>query len=307
VPRVVITDSDFGRGEVEARELGEDYVVSFADSRDPEVLRAAIGEAEMLMVQWAQIDGSLMDAAPGLRGIVRFGMGLDNIDLDAARSRGIDVRNVDDFCIDEVADHATAMILASSRRLWTLNDEVKAGRWAPDLVPASTPPSESVVGIAGLGRIGAGVARRVHALGFRVAYWDAHPDVDAPSWAMKKDSLIELAEAASYLSLHIPLTTDTHAIVSRDVLVALGSSGYLINVGRGGLVDESALWEALESGGIAGACLDVLSTEPPSDGLSGAIARHPRALVTPHVAYLSTAALDTLRRHAAQRVKAILE
>lgn len=304
--KVVITDSDFGVGEVEAAELGLEYSVRFLGERSGTELLDGIADADVLMVQWAMIDGSVMDAAPSLKGIVRFGMGLDNIDLVAAAARGIDVRNVDDFCLDEVADHAVAMIVSSNRRLWLADRAVKQGQWGPSLVPPPPPPAEAPVGIAGLGRIGRGVAEKLHALGYPILYWDSSV-ASAPTWADRVDTLIELASMSKFITLHIPLSEHTRGIVSAEVIAALGPDGYLINVGRGGLVDEAALLTALDTGGVEGACLDVLMAEPPAAGASSALSVHPKVLATPHVAYLSTRAIETLRRNAAGRVRRILE
>jgi D-3-phosphoglycerate dehydrogenase len=305
--RVVITDCNFGQGEIEQEVLGDGFeVVVLGDGGRRELL-GGVGDADILIVNLALIDDEVLAAAPRLKGIVRYGIGLDNIDLDAAEEVGVEVRNVDDYCMDEVPDHTVAMVLAASRRLWMLDRAVKAGQWGPKLVPAARPPADLVVGIAGFGRIGRGVAERLHRLDFGIAFWDPFDIPCVPDYAASYETLLELAAASDFLALHFPLTASTRSIVDGRILAALGSEGHLINTGRGGLIDERALLDALDGDVIASASLDVLELEPPiGAGTSAALAVHPRVLATPHIAYQSTRSMETLRRHAALRVKEIL-
>ena len=306
--RVVITECDLGQGEIEREELGEEHELVVLRARNRQQVMAGIDGADVLMVQYASIDDEVMSAVPSLKGIVRYGMGLDNIDLDAASERGIVVKNVDDFCVDEVADHAVAMIVSAHRGLWILDRAVKAGGWGPDLEPAPAPPDETVVGLAGFGRIGQRVAHQLNRLGFGIAFWDPFLKEPAPPHARQVGSLHELATECSYLTLHVPLTRDTKGLIGGAVLAALGPHGHLINTGRGGLVDERALLDALELGKISSASLDVLDIEPPAGSTtSAALARHGRVLVTPHIAYLSTRSVPILRRNAARRAREIMQ
>jgi D-3-phosphoglycerate dehydrogenase len=304
--RVVITDCDFGRGEIEQEVLGEEFDVVALEGDRQDVL-AGVREADFLLVQSAVIDEEVLAASPRLRGVVRYGIGLDTIDLAAAEAKGVAVRNVDDYCMDEVPEHTVAMVVAASRRLWLLDHAVKEGRWGPGLVPAARPAGESVVGIAGFGRIGKGVAERLHRLGYRICFWDSFEVPDVPEFATRCETLLDLARQSDFLALHIPLTAETRGIIDGDVLEALGYDGHLINTGRGGLIDESALLDALDRGVIASASLDVLVDEPPTrSGTSSRLANHPRVLATPHIAYQSTRSMETLRRHAAIRIQEIL-
>ncbi|CAN5346367.1 C-terminal binding protein [soil metagenome] len=302
--RIVITDCDFGSGDIEAEILGDTVDLAVFQAKTADDVIAAGQGARGLFVQWARIDATILDALPDLRAIVRYGIGLDNIDLDAARERGIAVSNVDDYCIDEVATHAASAIVAASRRLWEYDRAVRAGGWAPSLAPAPLPPEKDPVGIVGLGRIGREVAERVRAWGHPVYYWDPVLPADAGmDGAERIDTLVELAETVTHLTLHVPLLDQTRGLIDATVLAALGGEGHLVNVSRGPLVDEPALLAALDSGAIARASLDVLVEEPPAVGsISRRIAEHERVLVTPHMAYLSTKALLTLREHAATRM-----
>lgn len=301
---ISITDCDFGDGDIEATILGDDFdVVKFQATTAQEVIAAGQG-AQGLFVQWARVDEEVLSALPDLKAIVRYGIGLDNIDLDAARRNRVAVTNVDDYCIDEVATHAASAIVAGSRRLWEFGRGVQEGRWSPNLAPAPFPPEDDPVGIVGMGRIGRGVADRVRAWGHPVHYWDPLlPAETHLKGAVRAESLVQLAKSVNHLSLHVPLLAETLGLVGAEVLAALGSGGHLVNVSRGPLVDEIALLAALDNGTIARATLDVLVNEPPGEGsTSRRIAEHTQVLATPHMAYLSTKALLTLRRHAALRM-----
>jgi D-3-phosphoglycerate dehydrogenase len=295
---IVITDSNLGDGSHERAELEPRFAVSRFDvTSEDEVLEVA-RNADGLLVQWARITDRVLAGLPRLKAIVRYGIGLDNIDLDAARARGIAVSNVDDYCIDEVADHAAAAIYAHNRRLTAAARSYRARGWTTEGIDEPLPPREDPVGIAGFGRIGRALAERVSALGFPVHTWDPYV-TEVPDGVTSWPTLRELAAHCRHLSLHMPSTADTAGLVDRDVLRALGPSGHLVNTARGALVDEPALVEALEAGTLGFASLDVLSAEPPT-GVAARLAEHERVLVTPHIAYLSTDSLPQLRLRAAR-------
>jgi D-3-phosphoglycerate dehydrogenase len=302
---IVITDTNLGDGSDERAVLGEDFEVRFHDDvlTEDGVIEVA-GGAEGLLVQWAPITARVLDGLPSVRAIVRYGIGLDNIDLEAAAQRGVTVSNVDDYCLAEVADHAAAAIYAHNRRLTVASRRVAGSGWGLAGVPVPLPPGEDPVGVAGFGRIGRETARRLHALGFAVHVWDPFVDDTGPE-VVRHETLIELATAVNHLTLHIPLSAETKRMVDDSVLAALGAGGHLVNTARGGLVDEEALRAALDSGRLGFASLDVLATEPPT-GPSVELAAHPQVLVTPHLAYLSTASLPSLRIRAAERLRDLL-
>lgn len=303
--RVVVTDSDLGRDDIEANALGPDVELDFADARTPEQVIAASTDADGLLVQWAHVDSSVFAALPRLRAIVRYGIGLDTIDLDAARAANVAVSNVPDYCIDEVADHAAAMVIAGSRRLHDYDRAVRRGDWATRPVSPPLPMDEDPVGIAGFGRIGQAVARRLLALGFPVHVFDPLLTTSELPVTVHED-LPSLAAACRHLSLHMPAIAETIGICNAEVLSALGNDGHLVNTSRGALVDEPALVTALNNGTLRWASLDVVSVEPPTTGTARLLAEHPRVTMTPHVAYLSTVSPDRLRRRAAERLADLL-
>lgn len=297
-PRVVITDSNLGDGSIERAVLEDVFDVERHEvTAEADVVSAAAG-AEGLLVQWAPITDAVLAALPALKAVVRYGIGLDNIDLAAAARRGVRVRNVDDYCLAEVADHAAAAIYAHNRRLTVASRVVAASGWSTVGFSPPLPPGSDPVGVAGFGRIGREAARRIAALGFPIHTWDPYV-TEWPAGVTAHDSLVSLAGAVNHLTLHIPSIDATRGLVSTAVIDALGPDGHLVNTARGALIDEPALGKALAEGRLGFASLDVLSSEPPT-GPATELASHPRVLVTPHIAYLSTESLPMLQRRAAE-------
>lgn len=297
--KVVVTGSGFADTAVERAVLepaGCEVVAT--DAVSPEDVIAVAGDAEALLVQYARLDADTLAQLPALRIISRYGTGVDNIDLDAATQHGIAVANVPIYGGNEVALHATSLILAMVRHLPQLDRAVRAGHWHHQATGPLTAAADLKLGVLGLGRIGRVVAERA-GLWFEAVL--AH-DLDPSDVAMYVESvsLDELFERSDVVSVHLPLTEDTHGIVNRRRLRQLGSGGYLVNTARGGLVVLDDLIAALDAGELAGAALDVLPDEPPPDGHP--VLRHPKVALTPHVAWYSTAAEADLRRRAAQNI-----
>jgi D-3-phosphoglycerate dehydrogenase len=244
------------------------------------------------------------------RAIVRYGTGLDNIDLRAAAGAGIPVTGVHDYCTEEVANHTFALLLAWNRRLLDYDRMVRdkvwnqrpntTGNWGYPLVRLS----RQTLGLLGFGHIGRAVAARARAFGMTIlanspslAQNAAAPDVRA----VDHD---ELLARSDFLSLHLPVNETTRGMIGREALAAMKPAAVLINTSRGALVDEPALVEALQSGHLGGALLDVYRKAPlPVDH---ALRACPNVLFTPHVGFYSEGALDELRRRAAEAVKGYL-
>lgn len=304
--RVVVTDSSFDGLDLEREELGEEVTLCGSQARTAEEVIAAGTGADGLLVQWAPVTAEVLSALPNTRAVVRYGIGLDNIDLAAAERFGVRVGNVVDYCTAEVATHAVAMILGRTRRLGVYDAGVKAGRWEPtEALPAVA--ATEVVGVVGLGRIGRVVARSLAGLGYRVLFWDPfRPPGPALPGVEEAGSLEELAEVAGHVTLHVPAGPETAGLVGRSLLRRLGPDGHLVNTARGALVDEVALLQALEERTLGWASLDVLANEPPA-GVSAQLAAHPRVTMSPHVAYRSAESEDRLRRSAARLLRNFLE
>jgi D-3-phosphoglycerate dehydrogenase len=222
---------------------------------------------------------------PDLRAVVRYGVGLDRIDLDAARELGVDVRNVPDFCTNEVADHALALLLAIARDIVPQATRVAEGEWRGSDRKLHR-LSGSVAGVVGLGEIGQAVARRVAALGMAVIAHDPYADARAAqTMGVRLVGLEELLGESDAVLLTCPLTEETRGMIDADALALMKPTALLVNTARGEIIDEEALAEALQDGSIAAAGLDVLSEEPPAEGhpLPGL----PNTVITPHTAWYS--------------------
>ncbi len=204
-------------------------------------------------------DKSLLDALPHLEIIASYGVGLDRVDLNTVRARGITLTNTPDIS-EPVADIAIALLLGVTRRICQADRYVRAGKWPKEAFPFGVGFGGKTCGIVGLGRIGRAVAKRAEAFGLNIAYFGPHPKPDV-AYRYFND-LIVLAEAADFLVLALPGGAETDKLINQAVLSALGPTGFLINVARGSVVDEAALVHSLQAQEIAGAGLDVFEQEP---------------------------------------------
>jgi len=233
---------------------------------------------------------------------MRYGTGYDNIDLDAATRAGIAVAINADYCLEEVATHAFALLLACHRQLGALGDAVRKGRWDPLGVMLPCPPlSQQTVGILGFGRIGRRFAEMACPLAKQVLVHD--PILSGSVGAGPPAQLVSferLLAESDYVSIHVPLTADTHHLFDGGTISRMKKGAYLINCARGAIVDEEALVESLQNNHLAGAALDVFSKEPlPTDHpLRG----FPRVIITPHAAWYSTRADYLLRANPARNI-----
>jgi D-3-phosphoglycerate dehydrogenase len=254
-----------------------------------------------ILTCWAPVSANAIAAAPELQIVARLGVGLDNIAVDAATQRGIWVTNVPDYCVEEVSDHAVGFALAWTRGLIRFDREVRAGRWDPATARLRR-LAELTCGIVGFGRIGRATARKLGAFGCRLLAHDPYLSADAEG--ARSVTLDTLFSQSDIVIVHAPLTETTRHLVNRERLALMPHGGLLINVSRGGVVDTDAVIEALGSGQLSGAALDVLESEP---NVPDALRSHPGAMLTPHVAFSSDASLVELRRRAAEEVVRVLQ
>ena len=306
-PLIAVAGTRFGPPTV------EEEILSPLGSR----LRLGMGaDAESLLELCAEAEGVIIGSIPAFTAeviarlkhckiLARGGVGVDNVDLEAARAKGIPVTSVPDYCVDEVSDHAMALILYFARKLEGGMAEVKKGGWGIAALRPIAPLRGATLGVVGIGRIGAALAGKARAFGMRII---AH-DPFAPESAFEKleaedAALSRIWEESDYISLHAPLTSDTRRIVNAEALDRMKKDAVLINVARGELVDENALADALKRNAIRGAGLDVLEVEPPRP--NHPLIALPNCRVTPHSAWYSTAALEDMRRKAATDVLRVL-
>lgn len=268
----------------------------------PEIARLTAEHRPVaIMTCWAEVNAEAMRACPDLKIVARIGVGLDNIDRAAAAGHGAVVTNVPDYCIEEVSDHAVGLLLSWARGITGFDRAVKAGRWEPAEAQLHR-VRDLVVGIAGFGRIGRKTAQKLASFGVKLLVFDMMP-VGQTAVAVQQVELGEMVERANVVVIHLPLTPSTRHLFDAGLIGRMKSGSLLINVSRGGLVDNTALLDALDRGVIDMAGLDVIDGEPTPPA---AITRHPRVIVTPHVAFSSTASLIELRRRSAEEVVRVL-
>jgi D-3-phosphoglycerate dehydrogenase len=301
--KVLLTDTIFLDQEIEQRALQAiDAELVVAPASDEASLIAAAGDADALLVIYANITAKVIRAAKRCRVIARTGIGTNNIDVAAASAQGIVVTNVPDYCFAEVADHTLALILTCLRKTAYLSQTVKGGAWDNNLARPIARLSSLTAGLVGFGNIAQAVATRIKAFGMRVLAVDPYVGdaVFAQLGATRADTLGELAEAADVLSLHLPLTAKTQGIINADILARMKKGSWLINTSRGPLIDEAALVEALRAQSIAGCGLDVLAVEPCD--FTSPLLQFPNVLLTPHVAFYSDGSEIELREKAVNQV-----
>jgi D-3-phosphoglycerate dehydrogenase / 2-oxoglutarate reductase len=301
--KIVITDFGDPDNELEEAELrasGLDYELVRLNARTADELTPHVRDAHALIVQWAAITRPVIDALDNCQVISRYGIGVDMIDLEAATERGIPVCNVPDFCIDEVSTHTLAFVLALNRHLFQHYTHVVSGKWggAPGVAPERL--SRQSLGVLGLGKIGSEVARKAKGVGLRVLAYDPYLKPEqAEKLGVELVSLDDLLRRSDYLSIHCPLTKETRHLIGLEQLRQMKPSAYLINMARGPVVDQPALYSALTGGLIAGAALDVLEQEPPLP--DDPLLKLPNVLLTPHTSSWSAESVVQLRRCGAQR------
>ena len=276
--------------------IGARFVPTRAATEDELIANAR--DADALIVIAARITRRVIEALTKARVIVRTGVGYDTIDIPAAAERGIAVCNIPDYCTDEVANHALALLLAVNRRLLQQDAHVRAGGWrGGPLAPMGSLYGETV-GIVGYGRIGRAMAARCRVLGLRVLAAD--PYAGPPAADDQIVPLDELLAAADYVSIHCLLNEETYGLIGEAALRRMKPTAILVNTARGPIVDQRALTRALREGWIAGAGLDVLEQEPPVP--DEPLPSLPNVLVTPHTAYYSDASSLRLKQRVAQEV-----
>ena len=275
-------------------------------STDDESRERQLQDAVGLLVVDHPIDATLLASAPNCRVVATYGIGTDNIDLEAARAAGVIVANVPDYCQDEVADHTIGLWLALERRIVRADAMVRSGAWDEAALVPIRRLRGLVFGLVGFGRIARQVALRARGFGLSVMAYDPMVDrVDAAlDFVELATDLEALLKAADIVSLHVPLGPETHRLIDAEAISLMKPSALLINTARGGLTDELALIEALRSGRLAGAALDVYEDEGGATPFHGSDVVN--LVLTPHIAFLSTEAVIAAKQGAAEAIVQVL-
>lgn len=299
--RVVVTDYPFPNVDIERRELariGAELVAAQCKAEE-EVLELT-RNADGVLNCYAKITRRVIDAMSRCRIIARYGIGVDNVDVGAATNKGIIVTNVPDYCIDEVSDHALALLLALERKVPQLNATVKAGMWRYVQYRPIFRLRGKTLGLVGFGRIARRLAEKALAIGLQVQAYDPYAGEDQlEKLHVKRSSLAVLVATSDYVSIHCPLTAETRNMFNERLIGKMKPTAYLINTARGGIVDEEALYHALVEKRIAGAALDVLANE--CEPVESPLKELENVILTPHAAYFSEEAM------AEQQLKAVMQ
>ena len=302
MPKILYADNDYPEIDLE-RALFDPIGVSIvtAQCKTEAQVIAAARDCCGILLQYAPIGAAVVAALPNLGIVSRIGAGYDTVDTEACAAAGVWVSNSPDYGVGEVATHALALALASIRNIVAYDADVHAGQWHFMSPGTMRRPSELVLGIVGLGRIGKRMAHISRNVFKRVVAYDPHIiDGDFPAYVERAATLAQLARQADVITLHTPLTAETRGMVDAQFFAAVKRGTYFVNTSRGAVVNLPDLLSALEDGTLAGAGLDVLPDEPvPRDS---PLLRHPRAILTPHAAFYSVEAEKELRRKAAQNI-----
>ena len=304
---VVLIAEELSPATIDA--LGPDFEVRTVDGTDRPALLAALADASAVLVRSAtKIDAEALAAAPALKVVARAGVGLDNVDIKAATTAGVMVVNAPTSNIISAAELTIGHILSLARHIPAAHASLSGGAWKRSSF-TGTELFEKTVGIVGLGRIGALIAARLQAFDVRVVAYDPYiTSTRAQQLGVQLLSLDELLEQSDFLTIHMPKTPETTGMIGIEQLRRMKSTAYVVNVARGGLIDEDALYKALTTGEIAGAGLDVFTSEPPAEGGSAErLLDLPNVIVTPHLGASTEEAQEKAGISVAKSVKLALE
>ncbi len=304
--KVVITDYEYPDIEAEKAIIrGAGHELADHQAKSEEDLMRVTRDADAVIVQYSQITRKVIDNLSHCRMIIKYGIGVNNIDADAATARGIWVCNVPDYGLDEVSTHAAALILALARKLPAADRAMKQGKFGNSHFRPLTRFAGSTLGIVGFGALGQLVARKLGGFSLRILAYDPFLNPErAGELGVEAASFETICRESDYLTVHCPLNKHTEHLFSREVFRSMKKTAYFVNTSRGGVVREEDLIAALEAGEIAGAGIDVYETEPPK--ADNRLMSLPNVISTGHVAWYSEQAITTLQRKVAEEVVNVL-
>lgn len=269
-----------------------------------EELPAHLTDADIVIVRSAtKVKGPVLEALKNCKLILRGGVGLDNIDVEGAKAKGIKVDNTPEAASASVAELALGMMFALARHIVRGTVGIKNGLWEKKELEGWELGGKTL-GIVGYGRIGHELAKRAKCLGMNVIAYRRHEFQDEYA---KRVSLDELYAQSDFISIHLPLTSETRNLINADAFAKMKDGVFIVNVARGGVVDEKALLEALKSGKVRGAALDVFEVEPPEDPLHNELIQHPNVICTPHIGASTFEGQARVGMALVQKVKDYLE
>lgn len=303
--KVTLVDHEWEDTQLEERMFEEAGLeLQILQSREKERIIEAAKTSDALLILYADIDEDILKEAQEagrLQIVSRYGIGINMVDVAAAKACGIDVANVNDYCIDEVSDHSLAFILAAARRLIPYYNDTRAGHWDFKVADLPIRSSKATVGLLGFGKIPRRLAEKLNAIGYNVMAYDPFvSEEDMHAVHVRKATVEEIIAKSDFISVHVPLIEATHHLLNREAFQAMKSNAYIINTARGPIIDEEAMIEALQNGEIAGAYLDVTETEPlPANSPLRTL---PNVVLSPHAAWYSEDAFFEIRYKAIQNI-----
>lgn len=300
--RVVLTDYEWPDLSIE-HGIFSPHGINFtaAHCKNEEDVLSVAENADAIISEYAPLTERVIQSLQQCKIISMNAAGFDNVNVEAATQKGILLVNCPDYCFEEVADHTMAMILSCARGIFQYDRRIRSKIWDFKAAGPRQRIRNSVLGLFGFGRIAQAVADRANSFGMRIFAYDPFIKEDyMMAKGVKPAALQTIISAADYLSIHVPLTKETRALIGAEHLSCMKRSAFLINASRGGIVDERALHDALKSGVIRGAALDVLAKEPPE--FDNPLLALENVLITPHAAFYSEDAMREVRSRAAQEV-----
>jgi len=302
--KVVVTDCDHSSLELERKVLDEispEFVVAHCTTEE-EVIEAA-RDADGIINQYAPITRRVIELLKRCKVIARYGIGVDNIDVEAATEYGIIVANLPGYCVDEVSTHTVALILACARKITLFDSLVRQKIWDFALARPVLRTQGRILGLFGLGEIGRAVAEKTSKFGFKIIAYD--PYTTKVDRGIELVGFPQLLSDSDFISIHAPLTRKTRHIFGENELRAMKKSAYLINTARGSIINEKALYKALEDKWIAGAALDVMEKEPPD--WKNPLLKLNNLIITPHISFYSEESFVDLKTKTAEAVLSVLK
>ena len=301
--KIVISDYAWPNIDIE-KDYFKSKSIDLYVSSGKEDLIDKIKDADGLLFCFQDIDETVLRSAKNLKAAQRYGIGVDNINIKVATELGIVVSNIPDYCIDEVSDHALSMILAINRMIVPDSKMVKLGKWN-DVKKSNRVfrLSDATLGVVGFGRIGRRLANKAKVLGLNVIAYDPYINEEVYD-GVKIVSFDQVISSSDILSLHVPLTEETNHLISYKELEKMKENAILINVSRGGLIDEKALSEYLKSGKVRGVGLDVMEDHNPSS--TNPLFEYENVIVTPHTAFFSQESSEELQIRSCEQLYDVL-
>ncbi len=304
--KVVITDYQYENIDQE-KKIFEEAGIELAEYqfKDPKDLIGLIDDTDAIITQYSDINAEVIENLQHCKMIIKYGIGVNNIDVEAATKKGIYVCNVPDYGVEEVSNHAITMIFALSKKLPTITRALREGDWGYNSIVPLFRFSEATVGLVGFGRIPQLVAKKLSGFGVKILAYDPYINEElAKEMGVIPVDFETLCKESDYVSLHCPLTAETEHLFNMDTFKMMKDTAVIVNTARGPIIKEEDLITALKEGMIAGAGLDVFETEPVAT--DNPLLHMENVIATPHCAWYSLRAIDNVQRKAAEEVANVL-